>query len=105
MDKFEAILAELERRGRFHVSQYPTESGYILDAVITPDIAILNTPSVHGYANQQAYKRKLDVLKTEGWKVVTVPPGKLSEGQIKVFVDKIESVIRASRLDPFPSSR
>jgi hypothetical protein len=94
MDKFEAILAELERRGHGHISHYPTESGYILDAVITPNIAILATPSVHGYANQQNHKRKLDVLKTEGWKVFLVPRGKLSEEQIKGFVDKIEAVIR-----------
>lgn len=90
MDKFEAILAELERRGHAHLSQYPTESGYILDAVLTPDIAILDTPSVHGYANQQSHKRKLDVLRTEGWKVFLVPRGKLSEEEIKSFVDKIE---------------
>lgn len=46
MEKFDSILSELERRGH-EVTRQWTTSEYTLDAVVSPDIAILKTPSFH----------------------------------------------------------
>lgn len=92
MEKFDSILSELERRGH-EVTRQWTTSEYTLDAVVSPDIAILKTPSFHSpkKVSKHFHEIKLARMKVDGWKVFEVPKGRMSEVQIKEFVDKIEA--------------
>jgi very-short-patch-repair endonuclease len=67
------LFNELTKRNIHFVTQFPTESGFVLDFVIPPNIVIETDGPCHN--SRKARKRdwfRDKVLKTEGWKVYRI---------------------------------
>lgn len=64
------LFNELTKRNIHFVTQFPTESGFVLDFVIPPNIVIETDGPCHnnGNARRKGYFRD-KVLRNEGWKV------------------------------------
>ncbi len=95
MEKFNCIIKELELRG-FEVRRKRNISTYIIDAVVSPNIAILKTPTFSGPIKADKYyhyKVKLERVRGAGWKIFVVPKGRMSKEQINEFVDSIEATL------------
>ena len=94
IEKFASIILELKKRGsvvRMGVANRLTSS---FDAVVVgKKVVILRTPSfsMPVKVSKMAFQRKIERLEQGGYTPFIVPNGRMSEEQVKEFVNSIEA--------------
>jgi very-short-patch-repair endonuclease len=69
----EIVAAELTRRQVPFIEQFPTETGFVLDFVVSPNIVIeADGPSHDGSRNKRRDWFRDKCLLNEGWKVFRI---------------------------------
>ena len=94
IEKFASIILELKKRGRVVRMNVANQLTSSFDAVVVgKKVVILRTPSfsMPVKVSKMAFQRKIERLEQGGYTPFIVPNGRMSEEQVKVFVDSIEA--------------
>lgn len=91
-DKFEDIISELGRRGVVVLVNRSTRWGYVVDAVVPSEKAvILKMPDMNRQTRValSTFRDMTGRLEGDGYRVLVVPRSDMSQEQIKAFCDRI----------------
>ena len=93
IEKFASIILELKKMGRVVRMDVANRLTSSFDAVVGKNVVILRTPScsMPVKVSKMAFKRKIERLVQGGYTPFIVPNGRMSEEQVKEFVDSIEA--------------
>jgi hypothetical protein len=93
IEKFASILLELKKRGHVVRRQVSNRLAFPFDAAVGKKVVILRTPSfsMPVKVSKMAFQRKIERLEQGGYTPFIVPNGRMSEEQVKEFVDSIEA--------------
>jgi hypothetical protein len=93
IEKFASILSELEKRGHVVRRDVAIRLTSSFDVVVGKKIVILRTPSfsMPVKVSKMAFQRKIERLEQGGYTPFVVPNGRMSDEQVKEFVDSIEA--------------
>ena len=94
MKKFDSIISKLKKRGHVVRKRASNLLTFPFDAIVG-NVVILKTPSfsMPTKVSKMAFQRKIAMLEKGGYKPFIVPNGRLSEEQVKAFVDSIEAAL------------
>jgi hypothetical protein len=94
IEKFASIIVELKKRGRVVRMDVANRLTSSFDAVVVgKKVVILRTPSfsMPTKVSKMAFQRKIERLELGGYTPFVVPNGRMSDEQVKEFVDSIEA--------------
>jgi collagenase-like PrtC family protease len=94
IEKFASIILELKKRGRVVRMDVANRLTSSFDAVVVgKKVVILRTPSfsMPVKVSKMAFQRKIERLVQGGYTPFVVPNGRMSDEQVKEFVDSIEA--------------
>jgi hypothetical protein len=94
IEKFASIIVELKKRGRVVRMDVANRLTSSFDAVVVgKKVVILRTPSfsMPVKVSKMSFQRKIERLEQGGYTPFIVPNGRMSEEQVKEFVNSIEA--------------